>query len=262
MRESQHVQRLSGHRIFRFPWQTIVRATDELAESHSTLAARIGSDIEQPLRDYQVKNREMQAITTIQGNLYSMAKEVEDAQRKNERLKVKPGKTSKASEASSELETANQQWSSQAPFVFEQLQALDESRVNHLRDVLTQFQTHEADLVERNRVTTESCLNVMLTISTSDEISTFVAKASGPTSIASFRNSSRRASSPGNPEDIAMIPPIPRLPRLRPPTAKTFSSSSPSRSTDEARINRTSTAIAPPQPISSKYQHVQLQAPD
>ena len=182
-----------------------------------------------------------------------MAKEVEEAQRKNEKLKVKPGKASKASDANSELESANQQWSSQAPFVFEQLQALDESRVNHLRDVLTQFQTHEADLVERNRVTTESCLNIMLTISTSDEISTFVAKATGPAPVASFRSSSRRASSPGNPEDIAMIPPIPRLPRLRPPTAKTFSSSSPSRSTEEARINRASTAVAPPQPNFSKH---------
>ena len=215
------------------------------------LAARIGSDVESPLRDYQVKNKEVQAISTIQGNLHAMAKEVEEAQRKAEKLKVKPGKANKASD---ELEAAQQQWKSQAPYVFEQLQALDENRVNHLRDVLTQLLTHEADLVERNRVTTESCLNVMLSISTSDEISTFVARASGPTPVASFRSSSRRASSPGNPEDLAMIPPIPRLPRLRPPNSKTFSSSSPSRSTEEARSNRASTAVAPPpQPNFGKY---------
>lgn len=70
------------------------------------------------------------------------------------------------------------QWSSQSPFMFETLQAADESRVNHLRNVLTQFQTHEVDQVERNRVTAEQCLNALLNVETADEIKTFAMRTS------------------------------------------------------------------------------------
>lgn len=75
------------------------------------------------------------------------------------------------------MDAAQTQWESQAPYVFESLQALDETRLNHLRDVLTQFQTHEVDQVERCRVTAEQCLNVILNVETADEITTFALKA-------------------------------------------------------------------------------------
>lgn len=117
-------------------------------------------------------------MTTIQGNLASIAKDLETAQKRAE--KVKGGKSStKIANATSDVDIAAQQWQSQAPYVFEQLQALDESRVNHLRDILTQLETHEVDQVERNRVNAESCLNALLNLNTSEEISAFVAKTSG-----------------------------------------------------------------------------------
>ena len=149
--------------------------------------------MERPLREYNAKNREMQAMSTIQGNLTSMAKDVENTQKKVERLKERSGKSAagKVADANSEVENANQQWDSQAPYVFEQLQALDESRVNHLRDVLTQFQTHEVDQVERNRVAAESCLNVLLNVDTADEISTFVARTTGGRRSVTPRNQNR-----------------------------------------------------------------------
>lgn len=117
-------------------------------------------------------------MSTIQGNLASIAKDLETAQKRAE--KVKGGKSSiKIANASSDVDIATQQWESQAPYVFEQLQALDENRINHLRDALTQLETHEVDQVERNRVTAESCLNTLLNLNTSDEISAFVAKTTG-----------------------------------------------------------------------------------
>ena len=117
-------------------------------------------------------------MSTIQGNLSSVAREVDTARKKAD--KIQGGKTSqnKIDSATSDFNAASQQWDSQAPYVFEQLQALDENRVNHLRDVLTQFQTHEVDQVERNRKSAENCLNAILNVNTSDEISTFVAKTS------------------------------------------------------------------------------------
>ena len=145
------------------------------------LAQKIEADVERPLREYQTKNREMQSMSTIQGNLAAMAREVDAAQKKSDKFKEKGGKAGRTAHADSDLEVANQQWNSQAPFVFEQLQALDETRVNHLRDVLTQLETHEVDQIERSRITAESCLNALLNVDTADEISTFVARISEST---------------------------------------------------------------------------------
>lgn len=114
-------------------------------------------------------------MSTIQGNLASMAKDIDNAQKKNEKLQGKGSRstTGKMANASSDLENAQQQWDSQAPYVFETLQSVDETRLNHLRDVLTQYQTHEVDQVEKNRVNAESSLNVLLNVDTADEIRTF-----------------------------------------------------------------------------------------
>ena len=161
------------------PWDALKDAAGTMADSHSTLASKIGADAETPLRDFGTNNREMQAMTTIQGNLASMARDVDRAQQKIDRLVGKGDKaeTNKVASATSELDNANGQWESQAPFVFENLQAVDESRLNLLRDALTQIQTHEVDLVTRTQSGAEHCLNVLLSMQTEDEIKTFTLKA-------------------------------------------------------------------------------------
>ena len=162
-----------------------------LAESHAMLASRMESDVERPLKEYQQKNREMQAMSTIQGNLAAVAKDFDNAHRKAGKLSGGKSSANKVANATSDVEAANQQWESQAPYVFEQLQSLDETRINHLRDVLTQLETHEVDLVERNRISAESCLNALLNVNTADEISTFVARTSGGGAIEPPRLGSR-----------------------------------------------------------------------
>ncbi|KAF2101976.1 hypothetical protein NA57DRAFT_34067 [Rhizodiscina lignyota] len=165
--------------IFTTPWQKLVNSAETLAESHHLLAQKIEADIERPLRNFAGQNREMQAMSTISGNLAAMAKEVDNAQKKAEKLQTKGGKaaTEKVASAAAEVENANSQWESQAPFVFEKLQAVDETRLNYLRDVLTQFQTHEVDQVERNRIGAEDCLNALLSVETADEIKAFQIRA-------------------------------------------------------------------------------------
>lgn len=169
---------LTAGRVFRAPWHSIVSSTESLAQSHATLAQRIEIDVERPLREYTNQNREMQAMITIQGNLATVGKDLESAQKKVDKLKGGKSSAKKVANATSDVESAGQQWDSQAPYVFERLQAVDENRVNHLRDVLTQLQTHEIDLIEKTRGAAEGCLNQLLSVNTSDEISTFVAKAS------------------------------------------------------------------------------------
>jgi F-BAR domain only protein len=185
-----------------------VAGTENLAQSHETLAQKIESDVETPLRQFATKNREMQSMTTIQGNLTAIAKDFESAQKKVEKLRDKSGRPDRVANASSSVDDASQQWESQAPYVFEQLQSLDETRVNFLRDALTQFQTHEVDQVERNRTSAESCLNALLNIETADEIKTFAAKISGGAGSTLRRRSS--AATGARPQSASLVaPPTP-----------------------------------------------------
>lgn len=175
------------------PWQRIVNSTENMAQSHENLASKIQSDVETPLRSYSSTNREMQQMGNVSGNLSAISKELSNAQRKAQKLDAKG--SNKAESAQSDVEAANDQWQTQAPFVFEQLQALDEGRVNHLRDVLTQFQTHELDVVERGRASAESCLNALLNVETADEIKTFATRAKSQAPTLSSRRDSVPASS-------------------------------------------------------------------
>jgi len=101
-----------------------------------------------------------------------MAKELEDAADKADRLTRKGGKAApqKVDAASTRLESAQQQWDSQAPFAFESLQVLDETRINQLRDLLTQFQTLAVDEAQREQVICADALTVMVDIDTETEI--------------------------------------------------------------------------------------------
>ncbi|KAF7506121.1 hypothetical protein GJ744_012185 [Endocarpon pusillum] len=216
--------------IFQLPWQRIVESTESLAQSHESLAQKIEVDAETPLRQFASKNREMQAMSTVRGNLTSIAKDFENAQKKADKLKDTSGRLSsaRASNTNSSVDDAKQQWETQAAYVFEQLQSLDEVRVNHLRDVLTQFQTHEVDSIEQNRKPAELCLNDLLNIETADEIKTFAIRISTnpPRAPHSRRQSSasstlRRLSSAGG--GAPPMPPPPRLTDDRTRPIPTFS---------------------------------------
>ena len=78
--------------------------------------------------------------------------------------------------ATQEVEEKIQQWDSQAPFILEKLQEVDENRLIHLRNVLTQFQTHEMDLVGRNREITGACLSTLVEVKVEEEVRIFSSK--------------------------------------------------------------------------------------
>ncbi|KAL9065003.1 MAG: hypothetical protein Q9161_008495 [Pseudevernia consocians] len=251
----QGLRKLAGRRphdaaaelgVFRTPWQSIVSSMQSLAESHSILAAKMESDVERPLKDFQSKNREMQGISTIQGNLAAVAKDLDLAQKKAQKVAGGKSNANKVANATSDVDVANQSWESQAPFVFEQLQALDESRVNHLRDVLTQFETHEVDLVERNRITAESCLNALLNVNTADEISTFVAQNAGGDQSVPRRLASRSATTGSSIADPAPgpIPAATSPPTLTPSRERVRQDDE--RPSPFSTASRAGTAPAPP----------------
>ncbi|KAF9886300.1 hypothetical protein FE257_011559 [Aspergillus nanangensis] len=166
--------------IFQIPWQRIINAAEIVASSHETFASKIDADVERPLREFHNKNRDMASMPGVQNDLASLAKNLEASQKKVDKARDKgPKGADKLASAVAANEEVKQQWDSRAPFVFEQLQAADETRLNHLRDALTQLETHETDQVERCRQAAESCLNVLLNVETADEIKTFAAKVNG-----------------------------------------------------------------------------------
>jgi hypothetical protein len=146
------------------------------------------------LRNFQGR-REMQNMHTMSANLSTIAKELEEAQERADKLTKKGGKAStiKVDTATAKLESASQQWESQAPFIFETLQALDEQRCNHLRDVLTQLQTHEVDHADRLKATANDVLNTVLEISTPREIETFAQRTVAGRPKLEQRRTSERA---------------------------------------------------------------------
>lgn len=193
--------------IFQIPWQRIISATETLAVSHETLASKIEEDVERPLREFSNKNPEMKSMPGIQTSLAGLAKNVETAQKKVDKARAKgvKGADKLASEIAN-AEEMHQQWDSRAPFVYEQLQAADETRLNHLRDVLTQLETHELDQVERGRQAAESCLNILLNVETADEIKTFAARSAGPrvpVTQAIARSQTERAETPSAIEPLS-----------------------------------------------------------
>lgn len=166
--------------IFQPSWDKILRSTDAAAASHHLLAQRIEKDVEQSLRQFQGR-REVQNMQTMSANLSTIAKELEDAKEKVEKLSKKGGKASalKVDAATARLESATSQWESQAPFILETLQALDEQRCNHLRDVLTQLETHEVDQSDRLRTAANDALATILEADTGKEVENFVFKVTG-----------------------------------------------------------------------------------
>lgn len=160
--------------IFQPSWDKILRSTDAAAASHHLFAQRVEKDVEQALRQFQ-NRKDVQNMHTMSTNLATMARELEDAKEKVEKLSRKGGKASalKVDTATARLESASSQWESQAPFILETLQALDEQRCNHLRDVLTQFETHEVDQSDRLRASASDALATIVEADTSNEIENF-----------------------------------------------------------------------------------------
>ncbi|KAL0930448.1 fes cip4 domain-containing protein [Colletotrichum truncatum] len=193
--------------VFSGPWDKILQSVDATAHSHHLFSSQLDKDVEGPLRNFQSR-KEMQNMQTISANLTAMARDLEEAQKKTDALTKKGPKTNaqKMADATAKLEQATQQWDSQAPFIFETLQALDEQRVNQLRDLLTQYQTHESDQAQRAQTKAADTLAAMLEISTEQEIASFKEKVvSGRPKMEKRVTTSRQSS--GLPASQTLAPP-------------------------------------------------------
>ncbi|KAI2625165.1 Muniscin C-terminal mu homology domain-containing protein [Xylaria nigripes] len=214
---AQGLRRLTQFRVpnaqselgtFQAQWDKILQSVEAVATSHHAFATRIEKEVETPLRMFEAR-KEMQNIQIIQGNLQKVARELEEAQDKSDKLTKKGAKASaqKVDMAASKLESANNQWKSQAPFVFESLQAVDESRLNQLRDCLTQYGTFEGEQAQRCQADAENVLNNLLDYNTASEIQQFASKVTaGRTKIDKRSTTMRQISNIGSPSPPGAVP--------------------------------------------------------
>ena len=161
------------------PWARIIESTSALAGCHQQFAQKIEMEVERPIRDFVNRNAEWAGMRIMETNLGAVAKSIDAAEERSEKLR-KRGQKAKAqqvAEAASAVTNAVAEWESQAPFVFEKLQAADETRCNNLRDALVQLQTFELDQAQSTMSMAEANITVMLDINTSDEIRGFANKA-------------------------------------------------------------------------------------
>lgn len=140
-------------------------------------------------------------MTSISANLTTMAKTLDEAQAQADKLGKKGGKASvqKVDAATQKLDSANQQWDAQAPFIYETLQSVDEARINQLRDLLTQYQTHETDCAQKAQEGSAAALSTLLEVDTKREIHNFVSKTTSGRVRLPTRDSTRRSSLVGTP---------------------------------------------------------------
>ncbi|RPB20593.1 hypothetical protein L211DRAFT_792023 [Terfezia boudieri ATCC MYA-4762] len=161
--------------IFRIAWDRIINSTSQLAASHQHFAQKIDTEVERPLREFAATNRDWAGLKTYEGNLTGIAKQIDNAEEKADKLRKKGARAQAArvAEAAAAVEKATGDWDSQAPFVFEKLQAVDETRCNNLRDSLTQYHTLEVDQAQRAMQLANESLSTLLDLNTIDEIRTF-----------------------------------------------------------------------------------------
>lgn len=157
----------------------ILDSTAALAASHHQFSQKLESEVERPIRDFASRNAEWSSMKNMETNLSAAAKAVDAAEDRAEKLRRRgqKAKAQQVAEAATAVANANAEWDSQAPFVFEKLQAADESRCNSLRDALTRFQTLESDYAQNSMQGAESTLTAILDISTGDEIKGFANRA-------------------------------------------------------------------------------------
>ncbi|EWC46125.1 hypothetical protein DRE_04699 [Drechslerella stenobrocha 248] len=182
--------------IFQAPWQRIVNSTSSLATAHHVYSQKLETEVERPIREFPTHNKEWASLRTMEGNLNGLAKAIDTSEDKVEKLrkKGKRAEPAKVAEATAGFKEATGNWDSQSPFIFEQLQAVDESRITQLRESLTRMQTLELDQFDHMKELMEATVQALLDANTADEIKSFVNRVCGGKSASiGSRPASQRA---------------------------------------------------------------------
>ncbi|KAJ6256287.1 hypothetical protein Dda_8784 [Drechslerella dactyloides] len=166
---------------FHGPWHRIVNSTASLATAHHVFSQKLETEVERPIREFPTHNKEWASLRTMEGNLNGLAKAIDTSEDKVEKLrkKGKRAEPAKVAEATAGFKEATGNWESQSPFIFEQLQAVDEARITQLKESLTRMQTLELDQFDHMKGLMEATVQALLDVNAADEIKGFVNRVCG-----------------------------------------------------------------------------------
>lgn len=157
------VPELQRSGLFEAIWLAVVRSTGEVADASNSLAHKIQHDVEQPLRRYCAKSPQWMDMKVLQDELETLGQNFKNSV---DHRKKKHGDSP---------EEVRSQWENQAPYILEQVETIDESRLGHLKNLLTTFGTLEADKSEKTMKISETVLNGILSYEPIDDVAAYAA---------------------------------------------------------------------------------------
>ena len=146
--------------------------TDPLQTSsvHSTLAAIVHTDFEQPIRDIPTKSVAWRRIGEQDAALEKALKDYEKTAAKLDKAQTKGSRSGKADGLASELNQITSNLSSLSPMVYTTYQRLDEDRLRALKEVLVRWGTARADMAQRDAERAERAVAVMISWEAPEEV--------------------------------------------------------------------------------------------
>lgn len=151
--------------------EVITEIKDEIA-ANSRLGQVVERDVINPLGAYTSKDKRWAEIRNLHSKLSEVAQTVEFNQEKVEKYQGSRN-SEKLEKYQSGLQSANQSWDSEAPYVFEVFEYTDYDRLSFLRDSLLRFQTAYSDALNRISQSNEKALETILNFNPETEIERF-----------------------------------------------------------------------------------------
>lgn len=161
--------------------EVITEIKDEIA-ANSKLGQVVERDVITPLGAYTSKDKRWSEIRNLHSKLSEVAQTVEFNQEKVEKYQGSRN-SEKLEKYQSGLQSANQAWDSEAPYVFEVFEYTDYDRLSFLRDSLLRFQTAYSDALNRISQSNEKALETILNFNPETEIERFAKVSSETTYI-------------------------------------------------------------------------------
>lgn len=208
---------LRSYRSYNAAWEQIKLHVGNVASSHATLARRIASELENPLRSFATSS-DLANISNYENNLQSLAETQETAKHKSEKAKAK-GKAKKQEEKARQENDARALWETESPLIFEKMQTIDEARMTLLKDIFVKCMMMEVEVSQSSVNGSERVINSLLSLAPAKEVETFVAQQKDATKLPTLSSTQNTqalsAESPPPPTErpapvqIRIKPPVP-----------------------------------------------------
>lgn len=156
---------LQNSGLFEAIWTSILSSTRDNSKAANSFSHKIHHDVEQPLKQFLLQPQ-WEDMKTLHKELETLAHTFQSNDDKLRKKNKHPDDETRA------------QWESQAPYLLEQTEVIDESRLGYLKNALTTFGTIEADYSDKSLKISEKVLNNVLSFEPLDDVAAFAAQVS------------------------------------------------------------------------------------